>query len=280
MPAGSTRWRPGSCARPPAARRSVPRREVSDNSLAADPALLADEARSLSLLGGRRVVWVAPAGRGFQGAMESYLADPRGRWPDRGRSRALQKSSKAAHPARAVQAVCVIACYEDSAEDLRALVRRAAAEARLAISDDVVEHIVDRIGSDRALSRREIEKLLLYCHGRESIELDRRRGGVRRRLGRIARCAPRCDLWRRHRECCRRLAQLAEAAPRRPRAHHAPAATWPGCRSGAARSTGASRATRCCAAPARRSTSAARTASSASLPCGRARPRRGAAHHT
>ena len=51
---------------------------LSDSSLAADPALLADEARSLSLLGGRRIVWVAPAGRGFQGAIEAYLADPGG----------------------------------------------------------------------------------------------------------------------------------------------------------------------------------------------------------
>jgi DNA polymerase III subunit delta len=145
---------------------------VSDNSLAADPALLADEARSLSLLGGRRVVWVAPAGRGFQGAIESYLADPGGDGLIVAEAAALQKSSKLRTLLEKSRQCAVIACYEDSAEDLRALVSRAAAESKLAVSDDVVEHIVDRIGGDRALSRREIEKLVLYCHGSESIELE------------------------------------------------------------------------------------------------------------
>ena len=145
---------------------------VSDNSLAADPALLADEARSLSLVGGRRVVWVAPAARGFQSAIESYLADPGGDGLIVAEAAALQKSSKLRTLLEQSKQCAVIACYEDSAEDLRALVGHTAAESRLAVSDDVVESIVDRIGGDRALSRREIEKLVLYCYGRESIELD------------------------------------------------------------------------------------------------------------
>ena len=145
---------------------------VSDNSLAADPALLADEARSLSLVGGRRVVWVAPAGRGFQSAIESYLADPGGDGLIVAEAATLQKSSKLRILLEQSKQCAVIACYEDSPEDLRALVSRAAAEARLTVSDDVLEHIVDRIGGDRALSRREVEKLVLYCYGRESIELD------------------------------------------------------------------------------------------------------------
>jgi DNA polymerase III subunit delta len=145
---------------------------VPDASLAADPALLADEARSLSLLGGRRVVWVAPAGRGFQGAIESYLADPGGDGLIVAEAAALQKTSKLRTLLEQSKLCAVIACYEDSTEDLRALVRRAAAQSSLAVSDDVVEHVVDRIGGDRALSRREIEKLVLYCYGKESIELD------------------------------------------------------------------------------------------------------------
>lgn len=145
--------------------------KLSDTNLAADPALLIDEARSLSLLGGRRVVWVAPAGRGFQGAMEAYLTDPGGDALVVAEAAALPKSSKLRSVCEQSKLVAVIACYEDSAEELRALVSRAASEAKLTINDEVLEHIVDRIGSDRAVSRREIEKLLLYCHGKASIEL-------------------------------------------------------------------------------------------------------------
>jgi DNA polymerase III subunit delta len=144
---------------------------VSDTSLAGDPALLVDEARSLSLLGGRRVVWIAPAGRGFQAAMEAYLTDPGGDALIVAEAGALPKSSKLRSLFEQSKQVALIACYEDSAEELRALVCRAASEARLAIADDAVEYLIDRIGSDRAVSRREVEKLLLYCHGRASIEV-------------------------------------------------------------------------------------------------------------
>jgi DNA polymerase III subunit delta len=183
---------------------------VSDASLAADPALLADEARSLSLVGGRRVIWVAPAGRGFQSAIESYLADPGGDGLIVAEAAALQKSSKIRTLLEQSKQCAVIACYEDSAEDLRALVKRSAAEARLAVSDDVLEHIVDRLGGDRALSRREIEKLLLYCYGRESIELD----DLEAACGDVSAASLDALLDATFggdiAECCRRLAQLEE----------------------------------------------------------------------
>ena len=183
---------------------------VSDNSLAADPALLADEARSLSLLGGRRVIWVAPAGRGFQSAIESYLADPGGDGLIVAEAGSLQKSSKLRILLEKSRQCAVIACYEDSAEDLRALVSRAAAESKLAVSDGVVEHIVDRIGGDRALSRREIEKLVLYCHGSESIELE----DIEAVCGDVSAASFDALLDATFggdiAECCRRLAQLEE----------------------------------------------------------------------
>ena len=185
--------------------------KLSDGSLLGDPSLLVDEARSLSLIGGRRIVWVAPAGRGFQNAMEAYLTDPGGDGLIIAEAAALPKSSKLRSMCEQSKFVAVIACYEDSAEDLRALVSSALSKARLSCGDDVLEHIVDRIGSDRALSRREIEKLLLYCHGRTSIELE----DVEAMCGDVSASSLDAlldaafggDLA----ECCRRLAQLAES---------------------------------------------------------------------
>jgi DNA polymerase III subunit delta len=184
---------------------------VPDNALAGDPALLADEARSLSLAGGRRIVWVAPAGRGFQTAIEAYLGDPGGDALIVAEAAALPKSSKLRSLLETSKQAAVIACYEDTAEDLRALVGRAATEARLSVADDVLEHIVDRIGSDRAVSRREIEKLLTYCHGNVSIEL----ADVEAVCGDVSAASLDAlidatfagDVA----ECCRRLAQVEES---------------------------------------------------------------------
>lgn len=143
---------------------------LSDDQLFADPGLLADEARSLSFTGGRRVVWIGQAGRGFQKASEIYLADPGGEALIVAESGALPKTSKLRSLFETPDAAVIIACYEDTAGDLRSLAARSAAKAGLAIDEDALELLVERIGSDRAVSRSEIEKLLLYCHGRNRIE--------------------------------------------------------------------------------------------------------------
>lgn len=184
---------------------------LSDGSLLGDPSLLIDEACSLSLVGGRRIVWVASAGRGFQGALEAYLTDPGGDALIVAEAAALPKSSKLRSMCEQSKFVSVIACYEDSPEELRALVSRAASEARLRIADDVLEHIVDRIGGDRALSRREIEKLLMYCHGKSSIELE----DIEAACGDVSASSLDALLDAAFvgnlAECCRRLAQLEDS---------------------------------------------------------------------
>lgn len=144
---------------------------LSDDQLFADPGLLGDEARSLSFTGGRRVVWVGQAGRGFQKACEIYLSDPGGESLIVAESGALPKSSKVRNLFERADAAAIIACYEDDVDDLRSLATRSAAKAGLVIDEDALELVVERIGSDRALSRSEIDKLLLYCHGQKRIEL-------------------------------------------------------------------------------------------------------------
>lgn len=184
---------------------------LTDGSLLADPALLIDEARSLSLVGGRRIVWVSSAGKGFQGALEAYLIDAVGDALIVAEAAALPKSSRLRSMCEQSKLVTVIACYEDSTEDLRALVSRSLSEAGLECSQELLEHIVDRIGSDRALSRREIEKLLLYCHGKASIELE----DIEAACGDVS--ASTLDVLLDaafggdSKECCRRLAQLEES---------------------------------------------------------------------
>lgn len=184
---------------------------LSDDRLAADPALLGDEARALSFSGGRRVVWVSSAARGLQLAAEAYLADPGGEALIVAEAGALPKSSKLRVLFETSKRAAAIACYEDSDEDLRNLVLRTLSEAGLAASDDVLEHIAARIGSDRALSRRELEKLVLYCHGRPSVELadvDAVSGDVSAlSMEALADAIFEGDVP----ESCRRLLQLAEA---------------------------------------------------------------------
>jgi DNA polymerase III subunit delta len=146
--------------------------ELDDAALSADPARLADEAAALSMMGGRRVVRVRGAGNGLAKLFEQFLDDPKGdaltvvEAGDLAKSAALRKLFEEADNAAA------IACYPDSARDLPDLLRNALKAEGFAIGPEALDDAVARLGSDRGVTRREIEKLALYAHGQKTISIE------------------------------------------------------------------------------------------------------------
>lgn len=65
--------------------------------------------------------------------------------------------------AEATSWAAALPCYADSAKDLSRIVDETVAEAGKRIAPDVRELLVSRLGADRALSRREVEKLIIYA---------------------------------------------------------------------------------------------------------------------
>ena len=137
--------------------------ELDEAALNSDPARLADEAAAISMLGGRRVVRVRGAGNGLAKLFEGFLGDPKGdalvvvEAGDLNKAAALRKVFEAAKNAAAIP------CYADSARDLAGVVRDAMKAEGLAIAPEAVEEAVSRLGSDRGITRRELEKLALYA---------------------------------------------------------------------------------------------------------------------
>jgi len=146
--------------------------DLGESVLAADPARLADEAAAISMMGGRRVVRVRGAGNGLAGLFETFLADPPGdalvvvEAGDLARGTALRKLFEGD------EAAAAIACYADTARSLEELVREVMRAEGLSIAPDALADAVSRLGSDRGMSRRELEKLALYCRGQKSVSLD------------------------------------------------------------------------------------------------------------
>lgn len=146
--------------------------DLSEDALLADPARLADEAAAISMMGGRRVVRVRGAGNDLADLLESFLADPKGdalvvvEAGDLAKTGALRKLFDSHKSAAAIQ------CYPDSARDLGDVVRDALRAEGISIPPEALEDAVSRLGSDRGVTRREIEKLVLYMHGRKQVSLD------------------------------------------------------------------------------------------------------------
>jgi DNA polymerase III subunit delta len=145
---------------------------IDDAELAKDPARLADEFAALSLMGGRRTIWISGAGTGLAKAIELIRSSPRSdnliiaegmNYPKAHKLRALFESARN---------LAIVACYEDSAEDLRNLCVRTLKEHGLAVNEDALELLAASLGADRFLSRSEIEKLALYALGEKQVTAD------------------------------------------------------------------------------------------------------------
>ena len=142
--------------------------------VAADPARLIDEARTVSLFGNRRVVWIRDDGGRYNiaNALEPLFTTPETgslvvvEAGDLKKGTGLRKRFED-HPAAAA-----IPCYVDGAADLARLIDEETRLAKLSIDKDARDLLEAQLGGDRLASRGEVRKLCLYCHGRDRITAD------------------------------------------------------------------------------------------------------------
>jgi DNA polymerase III subunit delta len=141
---------------------------LDDAVLLADPARLVDEAQALSFGGGKRVVWVENAGAGFLKAVPLLTVAGNLVVAEAG---ALAKSAGLRGMFEPAANLWVVPCYEDSAIDLERLIAEELDAKGLATDMEVRQAIIELLGADRRMSRQELTKLALYCHGRTRVTL-------------------------------------------------------------------------------------------------------------
>jgi DNA polymerase III subunit delta len=136
--------------------------ELSPDEVAKEPARLFDEAAAIAMTGGRRAVRLRDPGDGLSDLLGRFLDDPpgdglvvleAGDLPPRSR---LRKLFEAADRAAALP------CYRDEGRELDALIQDMARRAGYRISREAAAYLAVNLGGDRLLTRREMEKLLLY----------------------------------------------------------------------------------------------------------------------
>jgi DNA polymerase III subunit delta len=170
---GLVRERADSLAKSAVADLSDPFRvaELEGDALIADPAKLWDEAATISMLGGRRVVRVRGCGNGLAKLFERFLDERLGDALVVVEAGELAKSSALRRLFEEADNAAALPCYLDSGRDLETVVQGALKEAGLAIEPGALAEAVARLGSDRGVTRRELEKLALYAQGAKTVTL-------------------------------------------------------------------------------------------------------------
>lgn len=148
--------------------------DLSESALLSDPARLTDEAAAISMMGGRRVIRVRGATNNLTDLFEEFLSDS-----DRpGDALVVVEAGDLAKGVglrkvfESDDAAAAIACYADTQRNLEDVVRDAMRAHGLSIAPDALADAVSRLGSDRGVTRRELEKLALYAQGQKTVSLE------------------------------------------------------------------------------------------------------------
>jgi DNA polymerase-3 subunit delta len=139
--------------------------DIAGEVLKHDPARLADEFGALSMMGGRRVIRVRPAGEESVAALENLVAATAGDALIVVEGGNLTPRSGLRTLAETEACLAAMPCYMDNEAALEGLVESAARAQGLTVDADALPWIVERLGGDRGQTRSEIEKLLLYKAG-------------------------------------------------------------------------------------------------------------------
>jgi DNA polymerase-3 subunit delta len=138
---------------------------LDGDAIAADPPRLADEANTIALFGGKRVIWVRLGSKSLNDAVQPLLRTPPAD------ARVIIEGGDLAKSAPLVSAMtraanaAVIVCYQDSGRELDRLIDEELVQAGLRVSPELRRLLQAQLGGDRRASRAELAKLALYAHG-------------------------------------------------------------------------------------------------------------------
>lgn len=127
-----------------------------------DPARLADEAQSMSLMGGRRAVRVRDATDGVAEPLKLVLDGPETDSLTVLEAGELKSGSTLRKLCESHAKAAALPCYMPEAEDIARLAREMLSAEAKAIDGDAAGFLADHLVADRQLARREIEKLIAY----------------------------------------------------------------------------------------------------------------------
>jgi DNA polymerase-3 subunit delta len=142
--------------------------------LADDPGRLLDDARTVPMFGGKRLVWVRdiPPSGPLVDAVGDLVASP----PDETlllvEAGDLKKTARLRSLFEKSGSSIALPCYGDGVRDIDRLIDEEIGASGMTITLEARQALKRLLGGDRLASRGEIAKLLLYAHGKRQIGLE------------------------------------------------------------------------------------------------------------
>jgi DNA polymerase-3 subunit delta len=135
---------------------------VLGGSIKSDPAVLADEAGAISLFGGKRAIWVEPAGDEISEGVAALLEAPALESPVIAIAGALRKTSALLKLAEAHPSALSHISYVPEGRDLERLVVDLGRDVGLRVMPELAQRIAAASAGNQAVALQELSKFALY----------------------------------------------------------------------------------------------------------------------
>lgn len=161
---------------------SVVRLDASD--IEQQPGRLSEEARTVPMFCERRLVWVRGGGtqKPLAGEVETLASDPPADATILIEAGELRKGTALRATVEKAAAAMALPCYADDARGIDAVIDDELARAGLAIGLQARQLLKAALGGDRLATRGELEKLALFCAGKNEVTED----DVRKTVGDVS----------------------------------------------------------------------------------------------
>jgi DNA polymerase-3 subunit delta len=144
------------------------------NEVDQQPGRLEDEARTVPMFAENRLIWVSNAGvqKNLAADVKQLADNPPADAIVLIEAGELKKNAALRTAVEGAATAMALPCYADDARAIDALIDEELAKAGMAIGLEARQALKSSLGGDRLASRGEIAKLLLYCLGKERVEVE------------------------------------------------------------------------------------------------------------
>ncbi|WP_102829960.1 DNA polymerase III subunit delta [Bartonella bovis] len=139
-----------------------------------DPVRLQDEAHTVSLFGGDRLIWISNGAnqKGFLAALKLLIKEPPKACFILIEAGDLKKGVGLRNIVETASTAMALPCYADDTRSLDKVIDEVLSGFKMTLSLEARKWLYESLGADRLISRGELEKLCLYALKKEQITLE------------------------------------------------------------------------------------------------------------
>ncbi|MEO6432947.1 MAG: DNA polymerase III subunit delta [Sphingomicrobium sp.] len=145
---------------------------VISSAIKADPATLPDEAGALALFGGKRVIWIEPAGEEIRDGIAALLEAPTPESPVVAIAPSSARPKELIKIAEASPLAACFAAYLPEGQEAERMVVDLGRRFGLRIDRTIAARVAEACGNDQAIVAQELEKLSLFLDASTSRPID------------------------------------------------------------------------------------------------------------